>query len=81
MKYLLNVVNTYRVESVPQALKLREELSESKIGDLISFTYTQKNKKSKGEIVDEWVICKAKIGFNSEQEPELDVNTIYEYNM
>lgn len=77
MKYLLNVVNTYRVESVSEALKLREELSELKMGELISFTYTQKSKKTKGEVVDEWVICKAKIGFNSEQEPELDVSATY----
>ena len=50
-EYLINVINTYRVPTVEDALKLREKLEEISNGELVSFTYTTKYIKAKGEII------------------------------
>lgn len=69
-KYLLSTTLNYRVETVEDALALRDELQESEYGELTSFSYTTKYEKSKGEIIGEYQIVKAKIEFNSAKEPE-----------
>ena len=69
-EYLINVVNTYRVPTVEDALKLREKLEEISNGELVSFTYTTKYIKAKGEIIEEYQVVKAKIAFNEEKDPE-----------
>lgn len=78
MRYLLNVVNTYRVPTVEDALALRDELQEMQGCELISFQYTTKYTKSKGEIIDEYQVVKAKLQFNEEKEPEQVVAPNYE---
>lgn len=77
MNYLLKVTNTYRVPTVADALKLREELSHIECGSLMSFSYTTKYIKQKQEIVDEYQLCKATIEFTPEKEPELKVEATY----
>ena len=78
MRYLLNVVNTYRVPTVEDALELRDELSEMSGCELVSFQYTTKQTKAKGEIIDEYQLVKAKLQFNTEKEPEQEVMPSYE---
>lgn len=78
MRYLLNVVNTYRVPTVEDALALREELQETPGCELINFQYTTKYIKSKGEILEEYQVVKAKLQFNEEKEPEQEVIPNYE---
>lgn len=78
MRYLLNVVNTYRVPTVEEALELRDELQEMPGCELISFQYTTKYIKSKGEILEEYQVVKAKLQFNEEKEPEQAVEPSYE---
>ena len=51
MNYLLKVTNTYRVQTVADALALREELSHISCGTLTSFSYTTKYIKERSEIV------------------------------
>ena len=77
-KYLLKAQNVYRVDTVDEALKLREELEQCKCGELISFTYTTKYIKAKGDIIGEYQIVKAIIQFNEEKEPESMVDAKYE---
>lgn len=77
MNYLLKVTNTYRVPTVADALKLREELSQIDCGELMSFSYTTKYIKVKGEIESEYQLCKATIEFTPEKEPEIKVNAEY----
>ncbi len=79
MNYLLNSVNTYRVPTESAALKLREDLNNLNCGELISFSYTIKEVKQKGEIVDTYYVVKAKLIFNAEKEPESGVRV--EYNL
>lgn len=76
-KYLLKVQNTYRVDTVDEALRLREELESGEYGELISFTYTTKYVKVKGEIIGEYQVVKATIQFNEEKEPETSVEVRY----
>lgn len=77
-EYLINVVNTYRVPTVEDALSLREKLEEIDGCELVSFTYTTKYLKAKGEIINEYQVVKAKIAFNEEKEPEQRVDISYE---
>lgn len=77
-EYLLKVQNTYRVETEADALKLREELRHSSNGNLTAFAYTVKYIKQKGEIIGEYVVCKATIEFNSEKEPERHIIVSYD---
>lgn len=77
MNYLINNVITYRVPTVSDALKLREHLQKNTPGELISFSYTTKFIKVKGEIVEEYQLVKAKIEFNAEKEPESDIDVYY----
>ena len=68
-EYLINVVNTYRVPTVEDALKLREKLEEISNGELVSFTYTTKNIEDE---LDDKVAA-----FNEEKDPEQYINISY----
>ena len=78
MNYLLKVTNTYRVPNETAALALREELDHNTCGELTAFSYTQKQVKAKGEIIDEYLVCKATIEFTKEKEPTGNVTVTYE---
>lgn len=78
MNYLLKVTNTYRVPTVQDALTLREELSKTSCGELTSFSYTTKYIKAKGEIVEEYQLCKATLSFTEEKTPEAVIHVNYE---
>lgn len=76
MKYLLNVVETYRVDTVDEALTMRDEMAAATEYELQSFQYTTKfNKKTE----EEYQVVKAKKVINSEKEPNCGVMVKYEY--
>jgi hypothetical protein len=76
MKYLLNVVETYRVDTVDEALAMRDEMAAASEYELQSFQYTTKfNKKTE----EEYQVVKAKKIINSEKEPTCGVRVNYEY--
>lgn len=76
MKYLLNVVETYRVDTVDEALAMRDEMAAATEYELQSFQYTTKfNKKTE----EEYQVVKAKKIINSEKEPNCGVRVTYEY--
>ena len=76
MKYLLNVVETYRVDAVDEALAMRDEMAAANEYELQSFQYTTKfNKKTE----EEYQVVKAKKVINSEKEPNCGVMVRYEY--
>ena len=78
MNYLLKVTNTYRVPNETAALNLRDELANLPEGELTAFSYTQKQVKQKGEIVEEYLVCKATIEFQKEKEADHEVTIHYE---
>ena len=76
MKYLLNVVETYRVDTIEEALAMRDEMAAASEYELQSFQYTTKfNKKTE----EEYQVVKAKKIINSEKEPTCGVRVNYEY--
>ena len=77
VKYLINDVTTYRVETVKDVEKLHEELLADPSFELTAFSYTTKYIKVKGEIVDEYQIVKAKKVFNNEKEPDSMIDVKY----
>lgn len=77
-KYLINNTLVYRVPTVEDALRLRDELSQNKFGELTNFSYTTKYIKAKGEIIEEYQLVKAKIEFTPEKEPEQRVEVSYD---
>jgi len=76
--YLIKTTNVYRVPTVDDALKLREELEAIDCGELINFAYTTKYIKEKGQIVEEYQLVKATISFTPEKDPEQKVDASYE---
>lgn len=79
-KYLINDVTTYRVGTVEEVEALHEELLADNTFELTAFSYTTKYIKVKGEIAEEYQVVKAKKVFNSEKEPDTDVDVKYEVN-
>lgn len=70
MYYTLKTTNTYRVPTVADALKLREYLERTQIGELISFKYATKYIKAKSEIIEEYQIVTATFNVDNEKDPE-----------
>ncbi len=70
MTYLINVVNTYRVPTVEDAEELHETLKRDPHFELMAFSRTTKQIKAKGEVVEEYQVCKAKLVFTDEKSPE-----------
>jgi ribosomal protein L19E len=77
-KYLIKSTNVYRVPTVEDALKLRDELQNTENGELTNFSYTTKYIKAKGEIIEEYQLVKTCIEFTSEKDPELHIQAKYE---
>lgn len=75
-RYLLNVVETYRVPTVNEALEMRDEMNAAAEYELQSFQYTTKfNKKTE----EEYQIVKVKKIINTEKDPVSGVQVKYEY--
>ena len=79
-KYLINDVTTYRVGTVAEVEALHEALLNNSSFELTAFSYTTKQIKVKGEVVEEYQLVKAKKVFNNEKEPISDVDIKYEVN-
>jgi hypothetical protein len=70
MTHLIACNNTYRVHTVDEVEQLHEVLKNDSKFELMSFSYTTKYIKQKGEIIDEYQIVKAKLVFADEKYPE-----------
>ena len=77
-KYLVSTVETYRVDTETEATKAIEEAKNDDSYILGKYTNEHKERKSKGEIVDEyWKLSLTKL-FNDIKEPISTVNVEYE---
>lgn len=77
-EYLISNTLVFRVPTVEDALRLRDKLQDdANYGELVSFSYTTKYIKVKGEIVEEYQVVKAKIEFNAEKEPDMYITVNY----
>ena len=77
VKYLLKAVNTYRVHTVADVEALHEELKANHDFELTAFSYTTKDVKIKGEVIDQYQVVKAQLVFTSEKEPEVEYEVEY----
>jgi hypothetical protein len=77
VKYLLKTVNTYRVHTVAEVEQLHEELKHNPLFELTAFSYTTKDIKVKGEVIDQYQVVKAQLVFANEKEPEAQFEVEY----
>ena len=77
MKYLTKVVETYRLPNDAAVEDFLQELKEDPHFTITKYSSTKKEKKSKGEIIDEWIHFEVTKIFNNEQEPDSEI--IVEY--
>lgn len=73
--YLLNVTETYRVDTVDEALAMQDEFDAAEGYDLVSFSYTTKVNKKTDE---EYQVVKAKKVFQTEKELIAPITVEYE---
>ena len=77
-KYLITTTEIYRVDDEIEVQNLIEEAKHDPMYTLIKYNREYKEKKSKGEVVDEWYKVTLVKSFNDEKEPERQINISYE---
>lgn len=83
IKYLIKSTNEIRVESEEDANELHrfyEKFAHDNNYILNSWTQTLRTKKSGGEIIESWFICKVILVFNDAKTPDIPFDNI-EFNM
>ena len=77
-KYLVSTTETYRVDTENEATKAIEEAKQDSSYVLGKYTSEHKERKSKGEVIDEyWKLTLTKL-FNDIKEADTLVNVSYE---
>lgn len=77
-KYLISTTEVYRVDSEAEAKELIEQAKVAPEYSLAKYTSEYKERKQKGDVIDEYYKVTLVKRFNSEREPEADINIIYE---
>lgn len=78
MRYLTKVVETYRLSSEKEVEEFLKELKSDHRFIVAKYSSTKKEKKSKGEVIDEWIRFEVTKLFNDEAEPVDVINVNYE---
>lgn len=78
MKYLIQVTETYRVDSEEQVVEMIEEAKKDNRFLLLKHTSQYKERKAKGEVIDAWYKVTLTKGFTEEKEPEATATITYE---
>ena len=78
MRYLTKVVGTYRLSSEKEVEEFLKELKSDHRFTVAKYSSTKKEKKSKGEVIDEWIRFEVTKLFNDEAEPVDVINVNYE---
>ena len=79
LKYLISNVATIRVADEDEANALHkyyEDFARDNDYILSAWSQTFRTKKSQGEIVDSWFICKVTLAFNDAKAPVIPLDTI-----
>ena len=77
-KYLVSTVETYRVDTEAEATKAIEEAKQDGSYILGKYTSEHKERKSKGEVVEEYYKLALTKIFNDIKEPDTLVDVTYE---
>lgn len=67
-RYLINRVDTYRVDSEAEAKNFVEEIKNGN-GELVKHSIEYKEQKQKGEVVQSWYRLTVKTVYNDEKDP------------
>ena len=77
-KYLVSATEVYRVDTEEGAAALIDEAKAKTKYTLAKYSSVKKEKKAKGEIVDEWYQVTLVKKFNDEKDPITNINVNYE---
>lgn len=77
MKYLIKVDEVYRVDTEAEAARLIEEAKKDTHFTLARYSSVKRERKMKGEIIDEWMRVTLTKVFNDEKEPYDEVKVDY----
>lgn len=77
MRYLTKVVETYRLENEKEVEDFLQELKSDNKFEVAKYSSTKREKKAKGEVIDEWIRFEVTKLFNSETEPDTQINIEY----
>lgn len=77
MRYLTKVVETYRLADEREVEEFLQELKNDHRFTVAKYSSTKKEKKSKGEVVDEWIRFEVTKLFNEEAEPDTPITIEY----
>lgn len=73
-KYLLDEVKRFRCDRECEAEQLLAQIKVN--NEVVDYSITQKCKKEKGQVVDEWVVLKVKVKVNEEKEPVFTLSEV-----
>ena len=76
-KYLVNTTEVYRVDTMAAVEALQAAVKADSRYEVASFTYKAKNKKLKGEIIDEWYRVEITKEWDDEKEPSGSTKVSY----
>ena len=77
MEYLVSTTEVYRVDDEASATSLIEKAKHDSMYELAKYSSVKKEKKQKGEIIDEWYQVSLIKKFNDEKDPISVVNIKY----
>jgi hypothetical protein len=80
MKYLINVTEVYRVDSETEVEQLIADAKADDSFNLVKYNREYKQKKAKGEVVDDWYKVTLIKNFGDEKDPDAcsDITIKYE---
>lgn len=78
MRYLTKVTETYRLASEKEVEEFLKELKADNRFTVAKYTSTKKEKKSKGEVIDEWIRFEVTKLFNDEAVPDRQIDIEYD---
>lgn len=77
MVYLVQVTETYRVDTEDQVIKMIDEAKEDRRFTLVKHASQYKERKAKGEVIDAWYKVSLTKQFTDEKEPDATVTISY----
>lgn len=78
MKYLIDVTESYRVDTEEEVNQLIEEAKHDSKYELNKYSRVQKEKKQKGEVVESWYKVTLNKKFCDEKDPVNQITITYE---
>ena len=79
MKYLINVTEVYRVDSEQEVEQLIASAKADDSFNLVKYNREYKQKKAKGEVVDDWYKVTLIKNFGDEKDPDACSNITIKY--